>query len=242
MRKWSPNGSTPPSPEPTTLLRTSCTLAPNTMPAAPRPTRPRKTRRPTATRCWVPWRLVPESLSGIRPDYGRRGTRAASPPSLTSRLPLALSEMTIQQSLPGRSTVFREMVRLGTTIRWRTFIGPCVENGANDVGTSGHRSRALCSGDGMDTPRNESHSRDGDEWRGQVGGHWGGGRRGGFRRVLPGPYGITEKARPSQAEGPTIRRHDSWSPLWHQRHRTQAAQSIEGHELLISTRTPMPDL
>jgi hypothetical protein len=49
--------------------------------------------------------------------------------------------------------------------------GRCVENGANDVGTSGHRDRALCGRHHMDPPRNKGHSRYGDERPRQVGGH-----------------------------------------------------------------------
>ncbi len=58
--------------------------------------------------------------------------------------------------------------------------GPCVEKGAIYVGTSGHRVCALCGRHGMDTPRNRSHSRFGNERPGQVGGYWSSGGRSGI--------------------------------------------------------------
>ena len=58
--------------------------------------------------------------------------------------------------------------------------GPCAENGANHVGASGNRCCALCGWHGMDTPRNQSHSRFSNERPGQVGGYWSRGGRGGL--------------------------------------------------------------
>jgi hypothetical protein len=55
----------------------------------------------------------------------------------------------------------------------RSHCGPCVEKGANYVGTSSRRACALCGRHGMDTPRNQSHSRFGNERPGRVGGYWG---------------------------------------------------------------------
>ena len=70
----------------------------------------------------------------------------------------------------------------GTTISRRSeeVIAPCVEKGANYVGTSGRRVCALCGRHGMDTPRNRSHSRFGNERPGQVGGYWISGCRSGL--------------------------------------------------------------
>jgi hypothetical protein len=48
------------------------------------------------------------------------------------------------------------------------------------VGASGNRDCALCGRHGMDTPRNQSHSRFGNERPGQVGGYWSSGGRGGL--------------------------------------------------------------
>jgi hypothetical protein len=50
------------------------------MPTAPRPTRPRKTRRPTATRCWAPWRVVPVGLADTNARLWAHGNAAAAPP------------------------------------------------------------------------------------------------------------------------------------------------------------------
>ena len=48
------------------------------------------------------------------------------------------------------------------------------------MGASGNRDCALCGRHGMDTPRNQSHSRFGNERPGQVGGYWSSGGRGGL--------------------------------------------------------------
>src|SRR5579875_1910449 len=54
MTNWSPPGRSAASRDPTARTTASCTGAPSTTPAAPKPTMPRKTRLPTATRP-PPW-------------------------------------------------------------------------------------------------------------------------------------------------------------------------------------------